>query len=126
MLQYRTIPIEGGPVEFAEAGQGPAIVYFHGTSGGCDVVFPMEQELLDAGFRLIVPNRPGNFGTTLGRRTSGADCARLAVAVLDSLGVAEVSVIGTSGGGPAALSFAALFPERTTALVLQCADSPMG
>jgi pimeloyl-ACP methyl ester carboxylesterase len=123
MPQCRTIPLEDGPVEFAEEGQGPPIVYFHGTSGGCEVVFPMEQELLDAGFRLIVPNRPGNFGTTLAQRTSGADSARLAVAVLDSLGVAKVGVIGTSGGGPAALSFAARFPERTTALILQCAQT---
>ncbi len=126
MTQYRTITVEDGPVEFAELGQGPPILYFHGTSGGCEVVFPMEQELLDSGFRLIVPNRPGNFGTPLGGRTSGADSARLAAAVLDALAVAKVGVIGTSGGGPAALSFAALFPERTTALVLQCADSPLG
>jgi pimeloyl-ACP methyl ester carboxylesterase len=120
---HRTIPVDDGPVEYAEDGQGPAILYFHGTSGGCEVVFPMERELLDAGFRLIAPNRPGNFGTPLGRRTAGADSARLAVAVLDSLGVAQVGVIGTSGGGPAALSFAALFPERTTALILQCAQT---
>ena len=112
MRHCRTISVEDGPVEFAEEGQGPAIVYFHGTPGGCEVVFPMERELLDVGFRLIVPNRPGNFGTTLGGRTSSVDCARLAAAVLDSLGIAKVGVIGTSAGGPAALSFAALFPER--------------
>jgi pimeloyl-ACP methyl ester carboxylesterase len=121
-MQYRTIAVEDGPVEFAEEGRGPPILYFHGTFGGCEAIFPMEQELVAAGFRLIVPNRPGNFGTPLGKRTAGADCARLAAAVLDSLGVAKVGVIGTSGGGPAALSFAAHFPQRTTALVLQCAQ----
>jgi pimeloyl-ACP methyl ester carboxylesterase len=83
----------------------------------------MEQELLDAGFRLLVPNRPGYFGTPLAGRTSGQACARLASAVLDSLGVSRVAVIGTSGGGPAALSFAASFPERTSALILQCAQT---
>ena len=123
MPQCRTIEAEGGPFEYADAGQGPAIVYFHGTTGGCEAVFPLEQALLDAGFRLIVPNRPGNFGTSLRGRTSGAACARLAIALIDFLGVAKAAVIGTSGGGPAALSFAGLFPERTTALVLQCAQT---
>ncbi len=123
MPQCRTIVVDDGPIEFGEEGQGPAIVYFHGTSGGCEAIFPLEQALVDEGFRLVVPNRPGNFGTTLGRRTSGADCARLAAAVLDSLGVSKVGVIGTSGGGPAALSFAAEFPQRTAALILQCAQT---
>jgi pimeloyl-ACP methyl ester carboxylesterase len=121
--QYSSIALADGPVEFAEEGHGPTILYFHGTSGGCEVVFPMEQELLDAGFRLLVPNRPGYFGTPLAGRTSGQACARLASAVLDSLGVSRVAVIGTSGGGPAALSFAASFPERTSALILQCAQT---
>jgi pimeloyl-ACP methyl ester carboxylesterase len=83
----------------------------------------MEQALLGAGFRLIVPNRPGYYGTSLAGRTTAAACAELAVAVVDDLGVSKVAVIGTSGGGPAALSFAALYPDRTTALVLQCAQT---
>jgi pimeloyl-ACP methyl ester carboxylesterase len=123
MPETRTIEAEDGPVEYAEAGEGPAIVYFHGTPGGCEVVFPMERALLNAGFRLIVPNRPGNFGTHLGNRTSGAACAQLAANLIDFLGVSKVAVIGTSAGGPGALSFAALFPARTSALVLQCAQT---
>jgi class 3 adenylate cyclase len=40
------------------------------------------------------------------------------VAVLDELGCERAVVLGASGGGPAALQFAATHPERTSALVL--------
>ena len=41
-----------------------------------------------------------------------------AVAALDAAGVAEVSVIGDTEGGPMAMLFAATYPERVNALVL--------
>jgi pimeloyl-ACP methyl ester carboxylesterase len=37
--------------------------------------------------------------------------------------VERIAAIGTSGGGPPALAFAARYPERTAALILQCAQS---
>lgn len=49
------------------------------------------------------------------------DQARLLAAVLDTLGIQRVSLVGASYGGMVALAFAELFPERASNLVLFCA-----
>lgn len=98
------------------------MLYFHGTPSTSQFVIDMEWTLVADGFQLIVPQRPGYFGTPLLDRTSTADCAELAAYVLDHLDVDRVAVIGTSGGGPPALAFATRYPQRTAALVLQCAQ----
>lgn len=112
-----------GPVDVVESGAGWPILYFHGTGAGNDIVPVMEHALVDAGFRLIVPNRPGYYGTPLSCGRTPEDCAHLAAELLDRLGIERVAVFGTSGGGLAAPAFAARHPGRTVALVLQCALS---
>jgi len=111
-----------GPIEFTVAGSGQPILYFHGTPCSSQFAIDMEQWLLEDGFQLIVPQRPGYYGTPLLDRTTTADCAEAAALVLDHLGVDRVAAMGTSGGGPPALAFAASHPHRTVALVLQCAQ----
>jgi len=112
-----------GLLEYADVGQGLPILYFHGTGAGNDAAIIMERSLLDDGFRLIVPNRPGYYGTPLSCGRSPNDCADLAAELLDHLDIERVVVIGTSGGGLPAPSFAARHPTKTVALVLQCAVS---
>jgi pimeloyl-ACP methyl ester carboxylesterase len=112
-----------GPIEFTVAGSGQPILYLHGTPCSSQFAIDMEQWLVEDGFQLIVPQRPGYYGTPLSDRTTTADCAELATTVLDHLAVGAVAVMGTSGGGPPALAFAARYPDRTSALVLQCAQS---
>lgn len=119
-VHNRQVATSKGRVEFTDVGQGPPILYFHGTGAGNDAAVFMERWLLDDGFRLIVPNRPGYYGTPLSCGRTPADCADLAAELLDQLGVDRVAVIGTSGGGLAAPSFAARHPTRTNCLVLQC------
>jgi pimeloyl-ACP methyl ester carboxylesterase len=112
-----------GPVEFSVAGSGPPILYFHGTPCSSVLAIEMEQQLVADGFQLIVPQRPGYYGTPLGDRVSTADCADIVASVLDHLKIDRVAGIGTSGGGPPVLAFAVRYPERTAAIVLQCAQS---
>jgi pimeloyl-ACP methyl ester carboxylesterase len=83
----------------------------------------MERQLVTDGFQLIVPQRPGYYGTPLGDRLTLADCADMAVLVLNHLNIERVAAIGTSGGGPPVLAFATLYPERASAVVLQCAQT---
>lgn len=80
----------------------------------------VESPMIDDGFRLIVPNRPGYGRTPLSPHHSAASCASLAAALLDFLGVASASVIGSSGGAAFAASFAVNHPLRTKSLVLLC------
>ena len=121
--EFRTLVTARGPVELAESGSGPAVLYFHGTGAAGDLVFRVEQKLVDAGFRLIVPNRPG-YGRTLleGNESVGA-CVDLAAELLTTLGTARVAVMGSSGGGLFAGAFASRHPERTACLVLECGQS---
>jgi len=112
-----------GTVDYADVGQGLPILYFHGTGAGSDAAVMMERSLIDDGFRLIAPNRPGYYGTPLSCGRSPNDCADLASELLEQLNIERVVVIGTSGGGLAAPSFASRHPSKTAALVLQCALS---
>jgi len=112
-----------GIVEFLDVGTGTPTLYFHGTGAGNDAALLLEQSLLNSNCRLIVPNRPGYYATTLGRQGSAKFCADLAAGLLEHLAIDRAAVIGTSGGGMPAACFARCYPLRTAALVLQCAQS---
>lgn len=49
-----------GPIEYAEAGQGPPVLVIHGSGGGFDQGLEMMgEELATRGFRVIAPSRFG-------------------------------------------------------------------
>jgi len=56
--QFTTVVTAIGPVEYAEAGSGAPVLYFHGTGAAAELVFRAEQNLVEAGFRLIGGGRP--------------------------------------------------------------------
>lgn len=112
-----------GPVGYLDAGSGPPILYFHGTGAGNDLALRMERSLVEQGFRLIIPNRPGYGETPIECGETTSDAVWLATQILDHLQIDRVGVLGTSGGGSPALAFASLCGARTAALVLQCAQS---
>jgi pimeloyl-ACP methyl ester carboxylesterase len=120
-IEQRHVQTSNGCVEYADVGQGIPVLYFHGNDVGNDAAVLLEKSLVDDGFRLIVPNRPGYYGTPLQCGRSSNDCADLAAELLHQLGVSRVAVIGTSGGGPPACRFAARHAQKCIALVLQCA-----
>jgi pimeloyl-ACP methyl ester carboxylesterase len=86
---------------------------------------PHEESYDRFGVRVIVADRPG-FGasTRLGGRGVAA-VADDAVSLLDHLGLDVVYVSGTSGGGPHALAFAALCPERVRAASIVVGAAPV-
>src|SRR5918999_550987 len=112
-----------GMVEYLDAGGGIPILYFHGTGAGNDAALLLEQSLLKSDCRLIIPNRPGYQGSALGLQGSAKFCADIAADLLAHLAIDRAAVVGTSGGGMLAASFARHYPERAAALVLQCAQS---
>jgi pimeloyl-ACP methyl ester carboxylesterase len=116
----KVVDTDRGPVEYCDAGAGDPILYFHGSGVTGDAMVPIESRMIDDGFRLIVPNRPGYGKTPLSRHTMAADCGNLAAALLDSIGIADISVMGSSGGAAFALSFAINHPTRVKSLVLLC------
>ena len=106
-----------GPIAVARAGEGPPIVLVHGTPGGSDTSSAMGRFLVDAGFELIAPARPGYQETPLDGREAIDSQADLLAAMLDALGLERVGVLTWSGGGPSGYRLAVGHPERVSALV---------
>ena len=130
LAPVRTATIEGGKITYALAGpaDGPLVLYFHGWGDDYRVVLPLEYGIADAGFRLVVPHRPGYAGTTLDWIRAGktlawrtasdtADVARRLIDQLQGSRRRRVAVIGTSGGAPAALAFAAASGAHAALLI---------
>jgi pimeloyl-ACP methyl ester carboxylesterase len=111
-----------GRIEFAEHGQGRAVLVSHGAGGGYDQGLAV-TERLGSGFRIIAPSRFGYLRTPDPDDPSGVAQADAYACLLDSLGVARVVVIAFSAGGPSALQFALRHPARTEALIMVSAIS---
>lgn len=103
-----------GLVEYQAIGSKSdnVLLFFHGTPGG----YEQSVGAVD-GAQVITLSRPGYLGTPLSTGETPAEQARAAAALLDVLEINSVAVMGASGGGPAAYSFAAQYPERTVGLI---------
>jgi pimeloyl-ACP methyl ester carboxylesterase len=109
----QVIDTAAGQIEYVFKGdKGPVVLFLHGTPGGYD-----QAAAEDPDFRLLAPSRPGYLGTPLSVGKTPAEQASAYAALLDALQIDSVIVTGASGGGPSALSFAAMYPERTLALI---------
>ncbi|MHB0935351.1 MAG: alpha/beta fold hydrolase [Armatimonadota bacterium] len=107
-----------GPVEYAEIGEGPAVLALHGAMGGYDQSLLLARTIGAAGFRYIGVSRPGYLGTPLSSGKTPEQQADLCAALLDTLGVTSVLVMAVSGGGPCAQYFAVRHRQRCRGLVL--------
>jgi len=117
------IQTASGPIEYAEIGQGPAVLVSHGTPGGYDGPLAVLKltHAEDSGFRYIIPSRPGYLRTSIDVGRTPEEQADAFAALLDALNVQKAAIVAESGGGPAALQFALRHPERCSALVLESA-----
>jgi pimeloyl-ACP methyl ester carboxylesterase len=70
----------------------------------------------EAGARVIAPERPGYGLSDYWRAPTAASWSKVACGLLDVLGFERLPVLGVSGGGPHALGFGKLFPERVSAV----------
>ncbi len=118
-----TVQTTGGAIQIARAGSGPPVLFVHGTPGGADSSAVMGQFLVDAGFEVIAPSRPGYLGTPLDGRGEIDTQADLLAALLDSLGIDRAGVVTWSGGGPSGYRLAVRHPQRVSALVAFAAVS---
>ena len=107
-------------------GEGEAAVFIHGGFPSIDMhlrapsIGPWTWEAdFAAAYRFIAYDRRGCWRSARTETGYGLeDQARDLVALLDHLEVDEAHVIGSSAGGPIAILFAAIYPERTRTLVL--------
>lgn len=119
-----SIETTAGTVEYADTGTGPPVLFVHGSPGGADQAVLMSAFLVDAGYRVIAPSRPGYCGTPLTEDNATPEAqAGLHVALLDALALDRVAVACWSGGGPSSYLLASSSPDRVTAIAAIAAVS---
>ena len=121
-----TIPIHGVDLYVEEHGSGAPIVCIHGA-GGTALAWADPIEKLSHLGRVIAYDRRGCARSERPRpyeRTSVAEHADDAAALIDALGAAPAVVIGRSYGATVATDLALRHPDRVRALVLLEGDAP--
>lgn len=114
LIEYRTAEPDQHKVE-------RNLLFINGGHTHCDSRIPDESYLLQAGFRLIVPSRPGYQGTPSATGRTAEQAADALAALLEMLQIDRVMVIACSAGGPTSLQLARKYPRLVQKLVLQCA-----
>ncbi len=107
-----------GPIEYASAGEGPAVLLVHGAGGGFDQTAQFAHEFAARGFRVIAMSRFGYLRTPLPADASPEAQADAHACLLDALRLPRAAIIGISAGGPSSMQFALRHPARCTALAL--------
>lgn len=113
----------GRVIAWHEFGQTEAptatAVYCHGTPGtGYEALF-LDEAARELGIRIIAPDRPGlGASDAVPYRLVGTWAEEDAAAIIDHLELDRFSVIGFSGGGPHAMSLAALHSDKVEQLIL--------
>jgi pimeloyl-ACP methyl ester carboxylesterase len=112
-------PRSGRRVHVIEAGEGPPVVFLHGSSTSSLSLLPVLERL--EGVRAIAVDRPG-FGLSEPVRVPRERFRDAAVEfldeVLDELGLRTSALAGNSMGGTWAVWYALARPERVRRLVL--------
>jgi pimeloyl-ACP methyl ester carboxylesterase len=106
-----------GLIEYTLLGSGQAVLVCHGTSSNC---FSTEgiRPLIDVGFRVLTPSRPGYGRTPLSVGQAASEASTAFIALLDEIAIQACSVIAISGGGPTGIALAANYPQRVNKLIL--------
>ena len=112
------IPSPYGDIEYTAGGSGPPVLVIHGSGGGYDQGELIAQAVLDEQFHWIAPSRFGYLDSTFHEGATWDNQAHAYAYLLDQLGVEKVAVVVLSQGGPSALLFAGLYPERVSSLTL--------
>lgn len=110
--------VGGERIEYAQGGAGPPVLVVHGSGGGFDQGTLIAGAVIGDGFRWIAPSRFGYLRSTVRDGATFEDQARAFAHLLDTLGIDRVAVLALSHGGPSALLFAALYPQRASSLTL--------
>ena len=114
----RVIDSPWGPIEYADTGSGPPVLFIHGSGGGFDQALAFGAPLASRGVRIIAPSR---FGYLRSAMPDGATPEMQADALdwlMRRLGIQEAVIFGGSAGALSATQLALRHPERCRGLVL--------
>ena len=112
------VPSPFGDIEYTERGSGAPVLVIHGSGGGFDQGELIANAVVGEQFRVITPSRFGYLRSTFNAGATFDEQAHAYAHLLDQLGIESVAVVTMSHGGPSALLFAALHPDRVSSLTL--------
>ncbi len=115
----RYVVVDGTRIRYIDAGRGAPVVFLHGLGASMYAWRKNLGAVAAAGFRVIAFDNRG-FGLSDKPPTpydNGA-YARLAIALMDSLRLADAVLVGHSMGGAIAADVAIEYPQRVRGLVL--------
>ena len=130
-VQYISLTIQGQPVKMAYMdvrpanANGKAVLLLHGKNFNGAYWRQTAQALADKGFRVIIPDQVG-FGKSskpIAIQYTFQLLAQNTKAVLDTLQINKVAVLGHSMGGMLATRFTLMYPETVDKLIL---ENPIG
>jgi pimeloyl-ACP methyl ester carboxylesterase len=121
-IESRNVRVEGIRVHYLVEGpaNGPVVVLVHGLGSRAEDWHNLAPYLVNAGFRVYLPDLPG-FGRSekpANFSYSVRDQAAVLVGFLDALGLKQVDLGGWSMGGWIAELVAAERPDRVNRLIL--------
>ncbi len=103
-------------LHYTDSGQGTPVMLIHGFPLCHKMWQPQAQALLDAGYRVILPDLRGFGSSPAGTATPSIDrYADDLVALLDHLNIEQAVIGGMSMGGYVLLNLLARYPQRVAA-----------
>ena len=119
------VRVQGARMRCLVTGDGPCMLLLHGLLGTADAWGPATQRLA-ASSTVYAPDALGIGGSD---RVPNLDVSLTATAerlieLMDSKGIVQADIVGTSHGGSVALMLASLHPERVRSLVLHAPANP--
>ena len=122
----RHIALPGRGTTFVREAEGPAgaptVLLVHGLLASADLNWSMAVPALARRYRVVAPDLRGHGDGMRTRQFDGAECADDLAALVETLGLGRVIVVGYSIGGLVAQLFARRHPELVEGLVL-CATA---
>jgi pimeloyl-ACP methyl ester carboxylesterase len=111
------VKVHGIDVRVLQEGQGPDVLLIHGSPGSIEDWGPIRDGLRGVA-RVTAFDRPGNGYSGVTGEYSTAHNAEVALALIEQLGLREVTVVGHSYGGSTALAMALRAPARVKSYVI--------
>lgn len=108
-------------MEYSVTGGGAeTVLLLHGGHSNSNETFGVKM-LVDGGYAVLIPSRPGYGKTSKGIGDSLAETAEYYIGLLNHLSIDKVHLIAISTGGASGIYMASKYPGRIKSLILQSA-----